>query len=117
MAKNSKHRKLGRTHEHRRAMLRNLATNLLLNEKVKTTVAKGKEVTSFVERLISRAKKNDLSARRYIEKEIKNPVVKKKMFDVFVARYANRSSGYIRRFRLNNRISDGAEIVLLKLIS
>ncbi|MFA5857977.1 MAG: 50S ribosomal protein L17 [Elusimicrobiota bacterium] len=117
MRKTLNFRKLGRTSSHRKALLRNMATSLLLHEKVKTTVAKSKEVASFTERLITRAKKNDLAAKRYVAGVVTNKDVQKKLFDVLVPRYANRTSGYTKRYRLVARMSDGAEMALLKLMN
>ena len=82
MIKNLGSRKLGKTSAHKRSMLRNLATSLFKHEKITTTLPKAKELVSYSERLITKARPGDLNARRAIACEIKDKVVTKKIFDV-----------------------------------
>lgn len=117
MIKNLGKRKLSRTPAHKRAMLRNMAASLLLHEQVKTTVAKAKEVRPFVESLLTKAKKLDVTARRAVAREINDLTVQKKIFEVLVPRYNSRPGGYTRLYRLGLRASDNAEIGFLKLVS
>lgn len=79
MIKNYNKRKLGKTESHRRAMIRNLATSLLLHEKIQTTLAKAKELSRYSDRLITDAKPNDLNAKKKVAGEITNKEVRKKL--------------------------------------
>jgi len=117
MAKYRPYRKLGRAQAHREVTLCNLATALFQYEKVRTNEAKAKELSRYSEKIISRAKKNDLSARRAIAKKIKNPIISKKIFEVLVPRYQNRPGGYTQIFKLGSRDSDNSPLCLIKLLS
>lgn len=108
-------RKLKRPSSHRKSLLRNLATSLLLHEKINTTYQKAKELSRFVEKLITIAKENNLTARRRISREIKNKFVYRKLFDVLVPRYKEKPGGYTQVFRLKWRKGDSAEIAIIKL--
>jgi len=117
MIKNLNRRKLSRTGAHRRALLRNLATALFQHEKVQTTLPKAKELASYSERLITLARANDMNARRALGREITDAQVQKKVFDILVPRYKDRSGGYTQIFRLGTRLGDRAEEAIIKLIS
>lgn len=112
------HRKLGRTTPHRIALLRNLATALFERERIRTTLMKAKELRPYAEKLITLAKReeNRLHARRQISRDIKNPVVLKKLFDDLGARFAARPGGYTRILRLGPRQGDGAEMAIVELL-
>ena len=111
-------RKLGRTTGHRFQMLRNMATHLLHHEKIQTTVPKAREVARFTERLITAAKRGDgLNARRRVAQDLHRREVQVKLFDVLVPRYKNRAGGYTQLIRTGARLSDGAEMGILKLVS
>ena len=109
-------RKLSRPTGHRFALLRNMATSLLHYERIETTVPKAKEVARFTERLITAAKSADLSARRRVAQDIHSKTVQAKLFDVIAPRYKARSGGYTQIIRKGARLSDGAEIGILKLV-
>jgi large subunit ribosomal protein L17 len=110
-------RKLGRKTGPRLALYRNLTVSVLRYEKVRTTEAKAKEVRGRVERMITLAKRGDLTARRAVLSEFPNePLVVKKLFDEIGPKYADRTSGYTRIVRLGQRPGDAAEIVQLELI-
>lgn len=111
-----KGRSLGRTAEHRRALLRNLATSVLAHERVKTTQAKAKEVRPVVERLITWGKRGDLHARRLAFRYVRDRGTLKKLFDVLAPRYAERKGGYTRILRLGRRASDGADEAVIELV-
>lgn len=98
-------------------MLRNMATSLFLHEKIKTTYARAKELQSYSERLITGAKPLTLDAKRKIFAEIKDKEVQKKIFEVLVPRFKERSGGYTQMYKLGNRVGDNAEIVLIRLLS
>ncbi len=112
------HRKLGRTTPHRQALLRNLASALFEQERIRTTLMKAKELRPFAERLITLAKREDdrLHARRLVLRDIQDPVVVKKLFDSLGARYATRPGGYTRILRLGPRHGDGAEMAIVELL-
>jgi large subunit ribosomal protein L17 len=112
------HRKLGRVTPHRIALLRNLATALFERERIRTTLIKAKELRPYAEKLITLAKRDDdrLSARRQVARDIKDPVVIRKLFDSLGARYSTRPGGYTRILRLGPRKGDGAEMAILELL-
>jgi len=110
-------RKLKRPTGHRFALLRNMTTSLLHYEKVETTQAKAKEVSRFTDRIITHAKGGDLHARRMVARDLTNKVVITKLFDVIAPRYKERQGGYTQFIRKGPRMSDGAEMGILKLVS
>jgi large subunit ribosomal protein L17 len=112
------HRKLGRITPHRMALLRNLTTALFERERIRTTLAKAKEVRPFAEKLITLARGDDnrLHARRRAARQIHDPLVVKKLFDTIGARFATRPGGYTRILRLGPRRGDGTEMAFLELV-
>ena len=110
-------RKLGRPTGHRFQMLRNMTTSLLHYEKIQTTKAKAREAARMAERLITVAKAGDFNARRRVAKDLKNPSVNAKLFDVIAPRYKERNGGYTQFIAIGPRLSDGAEMGILKLVS
>lgn len=111
-----KGRKLGRTASHRQATLNALATQLLRYKKIKTTTAKAKETKRFVEPLITKAKRNDISSQRYIARFIKDKEVLKELFSEIVEKIGDRPGGYTRVVKLGNRLGDAAELSILELV-
>lgn len=111
-----KGRKLGRTASHRKATLNALATQLLRYKKIKTTTAKAKETKRFVEPLITKAKKNDTAARRYVARFIKDKEVLKELFGDIVEKVGDRPGGYTRVVKLGNRAGDAAELSIIELV-
>lgn len=109
-------RKLGRTSEHRLAVLRNLATSLFERERVKTTVAKAKELRSFAEKAITLAKEGTVSSRRLAFKYVWKKEVLKKLFDEIGPRFEGRNGGYVRIVKLGERKGDGASMAMVELI-
>jgi large subunit ribosomal protein L17 len=112
------YRKLGRITPHRIALLRNLATALFERERIRTTLMKAKELRPYAEKLITLAKRdeNRLHSRRLVARDIKSPLVIKKLFDDLGARFAARPGGYTRILRLGPRQGDGAEMAIVELI-
>lgn len=110
------YRKLGRRSDHRRSLLRNMATSLLLHERIDTTVEKAKEVRSVVEKLITLGKRGDLHARRSVSSYIFDDVAVKKVFDEFAKRFGTRPGGYTRILRRGVRIGDAANLATLELV-
>jgi len=115
MKKLQKGRKFNRERDQRRALLKTLAVSLLLKEKIKTTEAKAKELSPFVQKKITRAKKGDLAARRYLLALFPERVVKKLVDDLGV-RYKDRNGGYTRIVKLGQRKSDGARMAIIELV-
>jgi len=108
-------RALSRKKANRESLLRNLATSLVLYERIETTEAKAKEVKPVVEHLISQAKKNNLSARRQLLSYLFDENATKKILDVLVKRYKDLESGFIKSYRKGRRLGDGAMIMILEL--
>jgi len=109
-------RKLGRSSGHRRAVYRNLVTDLLGYGKITTTEAKAKEVRGLAEKMITLGKEGGLSSRRQALSFIFDKKVVDKVFDELAPRYADRSGGYTRITKLGPRLGDGANMVRLELV-
>jgi large subunit ribosomal protein L17 len=119
------HRKLGRVTEHRIAMLRNQASDLIKYGRIRTTVARGKELRPFVERLITIAKRSlgegeksvkAVNARRMVAVDIVDKTVVKTLFTDIAPRYADRKGGYTRLLRVGFRRGDSAEVAEVELL-
>jgi len=109
-------RKLGRTASHRAALLSSLATSLLKHKRIKTTLAKAKEARSYVESLITKARKNSLHARRQIMSVIHDKEVVKELFNEIIPKIGERPGGYTRVVKLGNRIGDSASMAVIELV-
>ena len=124
------YRKLGRTSSQRKAMLRDLATDLIINERIETTEARAKEVRKAVEKMITLGKRGDLHARRQAAAFIRRELVTttdvegnettsfalQKLFDDVAPRYAERQGGYTRILKVGPRRGDGAPVVVIELV-
>ena len=108
--------KLGRNTSHRRALLRNLATSVILEDRVETTVAKAKAVRPHVEKMITLGKKGDLHARRQALSFLQTDGAVKRLFDTVAPRYGDRQGGYLRIVRTGFQKGDGAETAFIELI-
>jgi len=109
--------KLGTDKDHRTALVRNLAMSVIIYEKVKTTKTKAKAVQPFVERLINIAKnKEKRHGIREIEKLLQHKNSSRKIFEVLIDKYKDRSSGYTRITNLGNRKGDNAPLVQIELV-
>ena len=126
-------RKFGLPSDQRRALLKSLTRNLILNEHIVTTETRAKDVKPIAEKLITTAKKGDINARRIVRQYVDSNVsafardekgkltanpdyVPARLFDVIAKRYANRPGGYTRITKLGARRGDGAPMVLLELV-
>jgi large subunit ribosomal protein L17 len=110
-------RKLSRRMGPRLALYKNLTVSVLRYEKVKTTEAKAKEIRGQVERVITLAKRGDLTARRAVIAQFPNePLVVNKLFDEIAPKYTDRTSGYTRIVRIGPRLGDAAEMVQIELV-
>jgi large subunit ribosomal protein L17 len=118
------YRKLGRTSAQRKALLRDLATDLIISERIETTEARAKELRSVVEKMITLGKRGDLHARRqaaaFIRKEVanveENQDALQKLFSDIAPRYADRQGGYTRIMKIGPRRGDGAPMVVIELV-
>ncbi|HDG9465881.1 TPA: 50S ribosomal protein L17 [Staphylococcus aureus] len=120
------YRKLGRTSDQRKALLRDLATSLIISERIETTEARAKEVRSVVEKLITLGKKGDLASRRNAAKTLRNVEILnedettqtalQKLFGEIAERYTERQGGYTRILKQGPRRGDGAESVIIELV-
>lgn len=109
-------RKLGRTTDHRKAMLRGMVTYLFENGKVETTVTRAKEVRAMAEKMITIAKDNSLHARRQVLAYVTKEDIVKNLFDVIAPRYADVNGGYTRITKTGARRGDAAEMCIIELV-
>jgi large subunit ribosomal protein L17 len=107
---------LDRETSQRRALMANLAESLILYEKIKTTKAKAKALRPIVEKLVTKAKKNDLASRREIMKVLYTQNAVKKMMDIIGPKYLDRQGGYTRIITLNRRVGDNAEEAVIEFV-
>ncbi len=115
-----RHRKSGRHFNRdtdaRKALMRNLCSNLLEHGRITTTEARAKELRRWVERLITTAKANDLAARRAVAAEISKPEVVERLFANLMPRLSERPGGYTRIVRRGPRLGDAAPMVIIELV-
>ncbi len=108
--------KLGRTTSHRRAMLRNMVTSIIMEERIETTVIKAKAVRPSVEKMITLGKKGDLASRRQASSYLMTGEAVTKLFDTVAPRFGDRNGGYTRIVRTAWRKGDGAEKAFIELL-
>ncbi len=109
-------RKLGRTMNHRKALFRNLTTELFRHNRIKTTEAKAKSIQAKAEKLITLARRGDLHARRLAAREIYDPAVLQKLFGEIAPRMQERNGGYTRIYKLGPRQGDAARMALIEIV-
>lgn len=113
---NSK-RKFGREKNQRNALINSLALNLIVHEKIKTTEPKAKELRPFIEKIITRAKKNDMNSRKLIVSKLSNRKKEvKKVFEKIVPKYMDKKGGYTRIIKLGARKSDGSKMAIIEFV-
>lgn len=110
------YRKLGRTSSHRKALLKNLSIALIEREKIETTLPKAKELQSYFEKLITRARKGDSMAHRIVFSRLQNKASVKKMVSEIAPRYVNRNGGYTKIIKTRLRVGDAAEMAIIELV-
>ena len=110
------YQRLGLTTGHRKAVLRNMVTSLIKEDRIQTTETRAKEVRSIAEKMVTLAKKGDLAARRQALAYIYEEEVVRKLFDTVGPRYADRQGGYTRIIRTGHRRVDAAPMVILELV-
>lgn len=108
--------KLSRNASHRKALMRNLVTELLRHGRIKTTLAKAKALRSPAEKMITLGKRGDLHARRQALAFIQSKDVVHELFDTIAAKYADREGGYTRILKLGQRKGDAAHIAIIELV-
>ena len=111
-----RNRKLGREHEHRQAMLANMACSLIEHEQIKTTLPKAKDLRRVVDRLITLGKRGDLHARRQAIAAIGDEAMAAKLFDTLAERYKERPGGYTRVLKAGFRYGDAAPMAIIELV-
>lgn len=108
--------KLGRNTSHRRAMLRNLVTSILVMDRVQTTITKCKATRPLVEKMITLGKRGDVHARRQAAAYLMTPASVDRLFAVVAPRYGSRNGGYCRIVRIGARKGDAAEMAIIELL-
>ena len=116
MRHRKKGRKLGVNPPHRKAMLRNLASNLIEHKRIKTTDSRAKELRSFIEPLITKAKRGDLNSIRQISKKIPRKSVVLKLVHEIAPTFSERNGGYTRIIKLGFRDNDRASVSLIEFV-
>ncbi|MGA2482622.1 MAG: 50S ribosomal protein L17 [Candidatus Acidiferrales bacterium] len=110
------HSKLGRNPAHRRATLRNLVTNLLIRERITTTLTRAKAARPLAERMITFGKRDTLQSRRQAAAFLMTPEATRKLFSEIAPRFADRAGGYTRIVAAGFRVGDGAKVAILELL-
>jgi large subunit ribosomal protein L17 len=108
--------KLGRNTSHRRALLRNLTTSVIIEDRVETTLTKAKAVRPLVEKMITLGKKGDLHSRRQALSFLMTDKSVERLFDTVAPRYGDRAGGYLRIVRTGFRQGDGGEKAFIELL-
>jgi large subunit ribosomal protein L17 len=109
-------RRLGRSTNHRKALFRNLASELIRHNRIKTTEAKAKSIQAMVEKLITLAKRGDVHARRLAARDIYDPAVLHKLFNEVGPKVQDRAGGYTRIYKLGPRQGDAAQMALIEIV-
>lgn len=109
-------RKLGRTSDHRKAMLRGMVTYLIENGQIETTVTRAKEVKAMAEKMITIAKSSDLHSKRQVYSYITKESVAKKLMEEVAPKFADKNGGYTRVIKTGPRRGDAAEMCIIELV-
>jgi large subunit ribosomal protein L17 len=116
MRHKKKGRKLGRKAGNRRALFMNLASQIITYKRIKTTDAKAKDLRTFLEPLITLAKKNDLHSRRMVIRKLPNKAIVKTLYNEIAPIYADRKGGYTRIVKLGYRDNDRAPVSIIEFV-
>lgn len=111
-----KGRKLGRERDQRRALLKGLATSLVMEERIETTLPKAKELVRYIEKLITKAKKGDLANRRAVIAGLSTQIAAVKLVDQIAPQLTGRTSGHVRVERTRLRVGDGAQMAVIEFV-
>ena len=109
-------RKLGRQRDQRRALLKGLATSLVMEESIETTLPKAKELVRYIEKLLTKAKKGDLANRRAVIAGLSTQVAAVKLVDQIAPQLTGRTSGHVRVERTRLRVGDGAQMAIVEFV-
>ena len=109
-------RKLGRQRDQRRALLKGLATSLVMEESIETTFPKAKELVRYIEKLITKAKKSNLANRRAVIAGLSTQVAAVKLVDQIAPQLTGRTSGHVRVERTRLRVGDGAQMAIVEFV-
>jgi len=110
-------RKFGRNKNQKTALMNSLALNLIIRGKIKTTEPKAKELRPFIEKIVTRAKKDTLASRKFIVSKLSNRKREtKKLFEVIAPKYKDKNGGYTRVLKLGVRKSDGAKMAIIEFV-
>jgi len=116
MRHNKKFNHLGRTADHRAAMLSNMAISLIMHKRITTTVAKAKALKKYVEPLVTRSKDDTTNSRRVVFSYLQNKYAVTELFKVIAPKVGDRPGGYTRIIKLGNRLGDGAPTCFIELV-
>ena len=116
MRHNKKFNHLGRTADHRRAMLANMAISLIMHKRITTTLAKAKELKKYVEPLITKAKEDSTNSRRVVFSYLQKKEAIKELFGPVAEKVGDRPGGYTRIIKLGTRLGDAAQICFIELV-
>lgn len=116
MIHGKKDRKLNRSAPHRRALLRNMSRELILNERIKTTQAKAKHLQPYVEKLVTRAEEDTVHNRRQARRKVEDDDAIAKLFEELGPRFEDRPGGYTRILKLDRRKGDGSQRALIEFV-
>ena len=111
-----KGRKFGRETDQRRALIKGLATSLVIEERIETTLPKAKELVRYIEKLITKAKKGDLANRRAVIAGLSTQVAAVKLVDQIAPQLSGRTSGHVRVERTRLRVGDGAQMAIIEFV-
>lgn len=107
---------LGRTSQHRQALLMNMASSLILKKRIETTVAKAKELKKYVEPLLTKSKDDTTPSRRTVFSYLQNKDSVKELYGIVAEKIASRQGGYTRIIRTGNRLGDNADMCIMELV-
>lgn len=110
-------KKLGRTTAHKKAMLRNMVTSLILNDRIQTTLPKAKELRKWADKMITLAKKNSLHAKRQAMSILRDRAAMQKLFTTLLERFKDRQGGYTRIMKLGFRQGDSAAMAIIEYLT
>lgn len=111
-----KGRKFGRERDQRRALIKGLATSLVMEERIETTLPKAKELVRYIEKLVTKAKKGDLANRRAVIAGLSTQVAATKLVDQLAPQMSGRTSGHVRVERTRIRVGDGAQMAAIEFV-
>lgn len=111
-----KGRKFGRERDQRRALMKGLATSLVMYESIETTLAKAKELSPYIEKIITKAKKGGLHNRRQVMSKLSTKEATDKLMDEIAPKLTGRTSGHVRVVPTRTRVGDGAEMARIEFV-